>query len=335
MNKGPRYDSPFRAAVNGVLDLFGGHRRTGRLEDSDRIDGKSCLVTGANRGLGRAVAVELARRGGQVVMGCRSGHPQAAAEIRKLSGSDRVEMAFLDLADFDTIHSFCDRMKASGTTFDIVVLNAGVVPAGARRTRQGFEEMFGVNYLANFVLVNRLLEDGTIPADPAAPGAAPGRVPRLVFISSETHRSAGPIDFDRLGRFRAYGRRESMKHYGLVKLLLSTYAVQLSRRLRRGGRIFAAVHHLCPGPVNSDIAREAPGWSKPLLKLLFALFFKKPAKAAEPVVYLCCSPALEGRSGVYLHLMTEKRPSPDALKETAGRRLWKLSEELVRTGPRS
>lgn len=333
-----RYDGASRATLSGILDLFRRPDRIGRLEGGDRVDGKTCLVTGANRGLGRAVAIELARRGGRVVMACRSGHPRAAEEVRAVSGSEQVEMAHLDLADFDSVERFAADMGRAGRSFEIVVLNAGVVLSAACRTVQGFEEMFAVNYLANFLLVTRLLEDGLIPAGLPARGgiaaaAGSGRsIPRIVFVSSEVHRSAPPVDFDSLGIFREYGMRGSMTEYAVDKLLVSTLAVELSRRLQSGGRPRAAVHHLCPGPINSGIAREAPAWIKPLLKLVFLLFFRSPRRAAEPVVYLCCSRAIEGRSGIYLHLMTEKAPSEAARDEEAGRLLWQASERLLRSG---
>jgi NAD(P)-dependent dehydrogenase (short-subunit alcohol dehydrogenase family) len=336
-----RYDGASRATLSGVLDLFRRRERIGRLENGERIDGKTCLITGANRGLGKAVAVELARRGGRIVMACRSGHPHAAEEVRAASGSAQVEMAYLDLSDFDSIERFTSAMRRAGGSFDIVVLNAGIVPNRARKTPRGFEEMFAVNYLANFLFVNRLLDNGTIPArsasrdDKVSPGRPESGIPRIVLVSSEVHRSAPPIDFDSLGEFHEYGMRGAMSEYALNKLLVSTFAVELSRRLQVDGRPLAAVHQLCPGPINSGIAREAPVWIKPLLKLVFLLFFRTPRRAAEPVVFLCCSRSIEGRSGIYLHLMTEKTPSPRALDEEAGRRLWQASARLLGSMPKS
>jgi NAD(P)-dependent dehydrogenase (short-subunit alcohol dehydrogenase family) len=330
-----RYDSPSRATFSGILDLLRRRGGTGGLEEADRIDGRVCLVTGANRGLGRAVAIELARRGGRVIMGCRSGPAaaEAAAEIRRLSGNPRVETAFLDLSDFETVRSFVKRMHTLGGSLDLLVLNAGVVPRRARRTAQGFEEMFAVNYLANFLLVTRLLESGVVRPEAAPAGRPSPPLPRIVFVSSESHRSAAPLNFDTLGAFQDYGMRGSMAVYASTKLLVSTFAVELSRRLRENGRPSASVHHLCPGPVDSGIAREAPGWIKPLLKVVFALFFRSPRKAAGPVVYLCCARSLEGRSGVYLHLMTEKQPAEQALDDQNGARLWDASARLLAGGP--
>jgi NAD(P)-dependent dehydrogenase (short-subunit alcohol dehydrogenase family) len=347
-----RYGNPFTATVNGILEKLKKTQTVGKLEDRDRVDGRVALVTGANRGLGRAVAIGLAARGAHVIMGCRSGFPEAAEEVKSRSRSLNVEMARLDLADFASIHRFCDELKESGVRLDLTVLNAGAVPARSRRTRQGFDVMFGVNYLANFVLVNRLLRDGTIPngsfaAVPSAsgtsrvgvsgaPGTAKGekhlRRPRIVFVSSEAHRTAEPLDFAKLGRFVSYGMRGSMREYGKSKLCLSTYAVELSRRLKRDRMVDVAVHALCPGPVNTGIAREAPLLFRPLLKIIFWIFFKSPRKAAEPVLYLCCSPTLEGQTGVYLYLMTRREFSDEASDPQKGGRLWKLSELLVEKG---
>jgi NAD(P)-dependent dehydrogenase (short-subunit alcohol dehydrogenase family) len=331
----PNYESPFSALLSGIADLFQKIKPIGQLTPSDRIDGKTCLVTGANSGLGKATSVQLARRGGHIVMACRSGHPEAVEQVKGESGSDAVEMAYIDLADTGSILSFCKEMRARGKLFDIAVLNAGVVPSHSRRTKQGFEEMFGVNYLANFVLVNRLLEDGTIPNSVFSEMGHHRGIPRIVFVSSETHRTAAPIDFNTFGHFREYGMSGSMREYGYSKLLVNTYASELARRLARKGKVDVAVHSLCPGAANTNIAREAPRWTQPLLKIIFALFFSSPLKACEPVVFLCCAPSLEGKTGLYLHLMDQKEPAPRATDPQIGKQLWSETERLLKNGPLS
>ena len=290
-----------------------------------RIDGKVCLVTGANTGLGKAVAVDLARRGGRVLMACRSGHPQAGEEVGRLSGSGQVEMLRVDLADLDSVARLCDGLKSSAPRIDIAVLNAGLVARRARRTPQGYEVMFGVNFLANRMLVGRLLDDGLIR--PCIQGE---EAPRIVFVASEAHRSAGPIDFDRFGAFVEHGLRDSLRRYGLSKLHLCTYAQELGRRLNPAAETRVAVHSLCPGPVATGIAREAPVILKPLINPLMRLFCLSPRRAARPVVYLCCAAEAGRRSGAYLHVMRERRPSPLAMDEDAGARLWKESAALLR-----
>ena len=289
-----------------------------------RVDGKVCLVTGANSGLGKAVAIDLARRGGRVLMACRSGHPRAGEEVRRLSGSRQVEMLRVDLADLDSVARLCDELKSTAPRIDIAVLNAGLVARRARRTPQGYEMMFAVNFLANRLLVARLLDDGLIR--PCGQGE---EAPRIVFVASEAHRSAGPIDFDRFSAFVDHGMRDSLRHYGLSKLHLCTYAQELSRRLNPAGETRVAVHSLCPGPVATRIAREAPVLLKPVIYPLMRLFCLSPGRAARPVIYLCCAAEAGRRSGAYLHVMRERRPSPLAMDEDAGARLWRESEALL------
>ncbi len=289
-----------------------------------RIDGKVCLVTGANTGLGKAVAVDLARRGARVLMACRSGHPNAGEEVRRLSGSSQVEMLHVDLADLDSVQRLCDDLKGRARRIDIAVLNAGLIPRRARRTPQGYEAMFAVHFLANRMLVGRLLGDALIR--PCAEGQ---ETPRIVLVGSEAHRSAGPIDFNRFGAFIDYGLRDSLRHYGLSKLHLCTYAQELSRRLNPAGETRVAVHSLCPGPVATGIARDAPVLLRPVISPLMRLFCLSPRRAARPVIYLCCAGETGRRSGAYLHVMRETRPSPLAMDEDAGARLWQASEALL------
>ncbi|MXX75649.1 MAG: SDR family NAD(P)-dependent oxidoreductase [Holophagales bacterium] len=296
------------------------------LPDSVRIEGRTCLVTGANSGVGKAVAIDLARRGGHVLMACRSGHPEAGEDVRAASGSDRVEMLRVDLSDMRSVHQLCDELRDRGTVLDIAVLNAGLMPRRARRTAQGFETMFAVHFLANRVLVDRWLRDGTVrPADRIE------EAPRIVIVSSDAHRSAEPIDFDRFGEFTDYGVRDGLRHYGASKLVLCTYATELSRRLNRDGEGHVVVHSLCPGPVNTAIAREAPWFLKPLVVPMMRFFFLTPEKAARPVSYLCCADDAGKRSGIYLHMLREKRPSEHATDPSNSVRLWRASEALLET----
>ena len=215
--------------------------------------------------------------------------------------------------------------QPDGIRLDLVVLNAGLMPAQARPSKQGFELMFAVHFLANRVLLERFLDDGVI-----VPGSGTDGAPRIVFVVSEAHRSAGPIDFEHFGVLVDYGLKDGLKHYGSSKLHSCTLAQELSRRLNpSANEVRVAVHALCPGPVNSNIAREAPAYMKPLLSPVMGLLFARPEKAARPVTHLCCAPELGRRSGVYLHMMREKRPSALARDPAAGARLWEASDALL------
>ncbi|HEY2773564.1 MAG TPA: SDR family NAD(P)-dependent oxidoreductase [Candidatus Binatia bacterium] len=317
--------NPFSATLQGLLDLRSTAGRVPPLRRDERLDGRTALVTGANRGLGLAVCVALARRGARVIMACRSGIPEAGDIVRRRSESVAVEMRQVDLADLDSVSSLCDGLARDGVRVDLLVLNAGIVPREARRTTQGLELMFQVNFLANVALVERLLADGVVPQ---SADAAP--LPRIVFVSSDTHRGAGPVDFDHFGNYQPYGPIAGVRVYGYTKLLMSVYAGHLARRL--DGR--AAVHQCCPGAVNSDIAREAPSWMKPLLGVVMSAFFRSPEDAATTVEYLACAKDLEQQTGCYLHILTRKDPDPACADAEVGARLLAASRELLAHLPR-
>ncbi len=311
----PRYDGALVATVGGILDRFRGRKRTLQLSAEDRLDGKACLVTGANRGLGLAIARELARRGADVGLACRSGGDTAAEIVARTAPRHaRIVPMQLDLGDLQCVDALAEGLAREHVALDVLVLNAGIVPSRARRTKDGFDESFQVNFLANVLFVRRLLEHGVI-----SPGA------RIVVVSSESHRSAPPIDWGSLGVFREWGMREAVEQYGVGKLLLQTWTEELARRM--DGR--ASVHSLCPGAVRTDIGREAPRWAKPALDLVMRAFFEEPDVAAVPAVWLAAAREIEGETGVYLHAQRRRDPRADARDPESGARLWREAERIL------
>jgi NAD(P)-dependent dehydrogenase (short-subunit alcohol dehydrogenase family) len=159
-----------------------------------------------------------------------------------------------------------------------------------------------------------------------------GSIPRIIIVSSESHRNPGEFRWDEFGIYKEYGMGKTVELYGYYKLLLTTFINELSRRLNPDGMTNYSVFSLCPGPVNSNIAREAPKVFQPLLKLTFSLFFRSPEKASEPVLYLAASSNLEGKALDYLFLMSRKDMDEKARNPENGKRLWELSEKLIRKG---
>ncbi|MCE2532076.1 MAG: SDR family NAD(P)-dependent oxidoreductase [Acidimicrobiia bacterium] len=294
------------------------------LPEAVRIDGKTCLVTGANSGLGRAAAIELARRGGNMLLACRPGHTGVADEIGRLSGSDAVALIDVDLSDLRSVHRCCDDLQRRGVRIDIALMNAGVMSRRSQKTPQGYEVMFAVHFLANRVMIDRWLQDGVI-----SPARVGGETPRVVFVASDSHRSAAAIDFDRFGSYAQHGMSESMRRYAESKLVLCTFAAELSRRLNPTGNVEVAVHALCPGGVATNIVKEAPRALRPIFNAWLRRFFQSPTEAIGPVVHLCCAPEAGNSTGMYLHMMHRKQVSPDAADPHNGARLWEASEPMV------
>ena len=312
-----RFSNPLSAALTGFFDLFRAAPLQARYTPDIRFEGRQVLVTGANSGLGQAVAEEIARRGGQVILACRSGIPAAGDEIRRITGNARVDMIRCDLADLDSIHACVGALVNRGARLDVVILNAAVTLPRASRTTSGQDRMFLVNYLANLVFVSLLWRRGCL-----APSA------RLIFVSSDSHRGASAVDYSEFGRYADYGVGKAISNYSYFKLLLNTLAIELDRRLATAGAARPTVNLICPGPVNSNIIKEAPLPLRLLLRGIFTVIFKSPARAAGPVVYLAGSADFDGRSGVYLHMFAEKPMDLKVYDPEAGRRLWEASVAL-------
>lgn len=320
-SKQNHYKSPVKATITGIRDLFKKHIPAGELIDDDHLDGKRVVITGASSGLGFATAVELAKRGAEVIMACRSGIPSKGEKVKTRSGSDKVHMLHVDLLDINSIYILAEQIRKKFRKIDILICNAAIVPKKSRKAPQGFEQMFMVNYFAKFLLVNRLLETDCFNRDK-------GQVPRIIFVSSESHRNPKTFDLDGFGEYREFKIGQVMELYGHYKLMMTTFANELSRQLNPGNITDYSVFALCPGPVNSNIAREAPKIFQPLLKLTFSIFFRSPKKACEPVVYFAASKDVEGKAIDYLFLMSRKEMDPMATDPVNGKKLWDTSMEL-------
>jgi NAD(P)-dependent dehydrogenase (short-subunit alcohol dehydrogenase family) len=330
-----KMNNPLGATLAALGQRVGKRGARRALAAAQRLDGRTCLITGASSGLGKALALDLAGRGARVLMACRSGIPAIGEQVARDTGNPQVEMLPVDLADLRTVERLCDTLRDRGERVDLLLLNAGVMPRSDRRTVQGFEEMFQVNFLAGALLSRRLLEDGVIPNRTLARAPAAGRTgptPRIVFVSSEVHRSAPPIDAATLGTYVEYGTLTGMRQYAHSKLAVCTYANALARRLRTDEGVDVAVHAICPGPVASNMAREAPFWIKPVLAPAMRLLFASPAVAAQPVAYLAASPEIEGQSGLYLHRSALVEPAPSSREPERGDRVWQAARALAQPG---
>jgi len=320
--KDQKYNSAFAATWKGISDLFKKQERIGELKPDERLDGKKILITGSSSGLGLATAKELALRGAEVIMAVRSGIPEKGEEVKKASGSSTVQMLSVDLSDFDSIKNLVQELKSGFGKIDILICNAAMVARQSRKTRFGLEEMFTVNYLANFYFVNLLIKSDSFIKDSTG-------LPRIIFVSSESHRNPERFEWEKFGNFREYGMNKSVERYGYYKLLLTTFSQEIARRLNPNQHVAYSVFALCPGPVNSNIAREAPAVFQPLMKLIFKAFFRSPERACEPVLYLAASREVEGKSTDYLFLMSRQPVDEKASNPENGKKLWEMTEELL------
>ena len=200
-----RFDNPVVAALAGVKDFFRKQDLADKLKDTDRIDGKVCLVTGANSGLGYALAVDLAKRGGEVIMAQRRLVDESVTKAQIESGSNNISGLYLDLCKVKSIYGFIEQMRQNKKELDIIMLNAGVALPQARKTDSGQEEMFMVNYLSNFILLHLLLNQKLISNTTS--------IPRIIFVSSDSHQGSSFIDYEEFGKYIDYGVSKGINYY--------------------------------------------------------------------------------------------------------------------------
>ncbi|MEO0883204.1 MAG: SDR family NAD(P)-dependent oxidoreductase [Pseudomonadota bacterium] len=318
-----RMDGPVRAIMTAIRDIRDTDGLIDPVPEHISMAEKTCLITGANSGLGYAIAEDLARRGARLILACRSDIPEAADDLIHVSGNQNITMEYVDLLDLRSVDALCDRLVAAGTKLDRLILNAGLMAPRAEPSAQGFEKMLAVHFLANQRLATRLVELGVI-----ARTTEPTR-PRIIAVSSESHRSAPPIDFEELGKLIPHKTSGAMKQYGHSKLALSLMIRGLAARYRAAdGTPEIDVFHMCPGPVASNIARDAPSLIRPLANGMIHTFFPGPAKAAQPVIHLACSDNVSGKSGAYMHLMRFKDPSNSAMDDDAATRVIEFGERV-------
>jgi retinol dehydrogenase-12 len=264
------------------------------------------LVTGANTGIGKATAEELARRGGRVYVAARSAAKgeAAVAAIKAATGSDSVWFLALDLADLPSVRACADAFLARGEPLHVLVNNAGI--GGAHGvTRQGFELMFGVNHLGHFLLTQLLLERLT--------ESAPARV---VTVASDAHYSARGIDFDALRR-PARGIT-GLPAYGVSKLCNVLFSAELARRTAGTGVHAYALH---PGVVASDIWRRVPWPVRPLVTRRML----SVSDGAATSVYCATSAEVAQESGLFYDKCAVREASAVATPSLAAE-LWQRSE---------
>ncbi|HVI02583.1 MAG TPA: SDR family NAD(P)-dependent oxidoreductase, partial [Enhygromyxa sp.] len=199
------HDTALRATLAGLRDLLRPRVRL-QLADDERLDGRTALITGGNRGLGFGIAELLARRGARLILACRSGGDEAAARLRAITGNQAIEALQVDVSERASVAALVATLAERGEALDRVILNAAVVASESRTTSAGLDVMFHVNFLAVVDLVEQLLARRLMGPATRAPA-------RIVVVSSEAHRSGKPA-LDRFREPERYGTSGSLAQYG-------------------------------------------------------------------------------------------------------------------------
>ncbi|MCX5104755.1 SDR family NAD(P)-dependent oxidoreductase [Streptomyces sp. NBC_00439] len=266
---------------------------------------RTVLITGATQGMGRHLALDLARRGTTLLLHGRDPArlDDAAAEVRAAGSGAAVRTYLADLADLDQVRAMAAEVREREPRLDVLVNNAvaggGAAPLRREVSRQGHELRFAVNYLAPFLLTRELL--------PLLTASAPARVVDVASIGQ------APVDFDDVMMERGY---EGLEAYCRSKLALIMSAFDLADRIADGGVTVNALHpaHL----MDTRGVRE------------YGLTPAVPVEeGVRPTVRLITDPALADVTGRYFDRFTDTPAHEQAYDPQARVRLAALTRELL------
>src|SRR4051812_43921042 len=279
------------------------------------LRGRVCVVTGANRGIGRATAQGLAHLGASVVLVCRrrDDGERVSSEV-SARGNPPPDVVAADLSSQASIRKAVSEIQARYPRLHVLINNAGIIPRRREVTVDGLEMQFAVNHLAYFLLANLLLPQLRI-----------GAPSRIVNVSSGAHAQAS-LDFADLQSERGYHPKEV---YCRTKLANVLFTYDLARRLGGSG---VTVNCLTPGVVATRMLADYMGVPR-AGSGVDSTFGATPEEGAATSIYLASSPEVEGVTGKYFDDMRPAASSRESHDAATARRLWDVSERLTGLSP--
>lgn len=276
---------------------------------TESLHGQTCLVTGANAGIGLHTAKGLAVRGGRVILLCRD-EAKGRAAVEEVG--HEAELVLADLTDHDAVRRAAGEILERFDALHVLINNAGTFSMDRRVDARGVERSFSAGYLGHFLLTSLLRE--------RLEASAPARVIHLAGIS---HRK-GQLDLDDPWfERRPWDAWAANKQTQLARVV---FAVELARRLEGTGVTSNAVH---PGAVLTDTTRAAPWWARLLIHTVLRPGFVRPPRGARPVVWLAARPELAEVTGRFFDRQREAELVGAARDPGLGTRLWEFSEDLI------
>jgi NAD(P)-dependent dehydrogenase (short-subunit alcohol dehydrogenase family) len=290
------------------------------------LAGKTAIVTGANTGIGKEIARDLARLNARVILACRSeARGQAALdEIVADTGNHKTELRLVDVSSQASVLAFTADVLAREPELHILVNNAGVWLDEKRTSVDGIEMTWATNVLGPFLVTRELLPLLARTGDLRSSA-------RIVNVASEMAHSLDLSDVE-LTR-RGY---DGMTAYAQSKQADRMLTWGLTRRIASMSVTANAMH---PGWVATEITSRERGVKQAIVCAASKMFARKPCEGADTASWLAASPAVETQTGKFFVDRRARacRFHDEPLEEA----LWALCESMMRgetpngTRPRS
>jgi NAD(P)-dependent dehydrogenase (short-subunit alcohol dehydrogenase family) len=281
------------------------------------MTGKTCLVTGANSGIGKETALGLARMGARVVLVCRNRQKgeAALADIERQAGSPQLDLLIADISSLGSVRGLAEQVRQRYPRLDVLINNAGAAVPSRRLSPDGIEMTVAGNYLGAALLTLLLLD--LLKSSASA---------RLINVSSEAQRNAR-LDLDDL----QFERRKynALTAYSQSKLLMNAFTFELARRLEGTGVTANCLH---PGVVATNIM---PADAPQFFKIMFALitpFMLKPTQGAAVSLFLATSPEVAHVSGQYFVKSKPAKSNPLSRDPQVMTAVWRWTEKMIAVG---
>jgi NAD(P)-dependent dehydrogenase (short-subunit alcohol dehydrogenase family) len=278
------------------------------------MTGKTCLITGANSGIGKETALGLARMGARVVLVCRNQQKgqDALGDIQRETGSSRLDLLIADMSSLGSVRALATQVHERYPRLDVLINNAGAAVRYRTLSADGIEMTVAGNYLGPALLTCLLLD--------LMKSSAPSRI---VNVSSDAHRSAR-LDLNDL----QYERRKykSIAAYSQSKLLMNAFTFELARRLEGTGVTANCLH---PGVVATNIV---PSNAPLAAKVIFAAmkpFLLSSKRGAAVSLYLATSPDVAKMSGKYFVKSTPVDANPLSRDPKIQAAIWQWTEKMI------
>jgi NAD(P)-dependent dehydrogenase (short-subunit alcohol dehydrogenase family) len=282
------------------------------------MKGKTVIITGANGGIGKVTAQDLAKRGARVIMACRNLElsTKVQEEILKENPDSILILKKLDLSSETSIREFADDILKTESKLDVLVHNAGMALAFKGQTNaDGIELTMATNHYGPFLLTH-LLIDLLKKSKPS----------RIVVVASELYKFATV----NLNKMNPVGTFPAAYLYYVSKYANIYFTRELARRLEGTGVTANCLH---PGMIDTGIWRSVPFPLNYPMMLLTKGFFKTPEQGAQTTIYAVVSDELEGVSGKYFMDCKEGELNRAASDMEKARQVWDESLKIVKLKP--
>jgi NAD(P)-dependent dehydrogenase (short-subunit alcohol dehydrogenase family) len=289
------------------------------------LTGKTVIVTGANSGIGKAAATQLAGFGATVILACRSAErgAQALADVRQATGSDRAELMLVDLASQASIRRFAQDFKERHPRLDVLIHNAANFDHTLKEpllTGDGVETIFATNHVAPFLLTHLLLD--------VLQAGAPSRI-LTVASKGLTIFPSLDIEFDNLNGERKFSTQHA---YYQSKLAQVMFTYDLAERLQGTGVTVNCVR-VTNVAIPDERITNLPAWLARIYRIKRSMAIT-PERQAETYVYLAADPAVQAVSGGYWDENNRPvRSNKNSYNRDTWKRLWEVSERLAGLAP--